>query len=107
MSTKKYIPNNHWQEQLLQFSYGNQGRMASIASEGLRVMENKRLKNIKFDPKKEEKEMVITLSDGIQSFSHQINAPSEIYLHENKDGKVLMMEIVDHESNPTYIRLYQ
>ncbi len=107
MSTKKQIPITDWQEQLLVFSYGNQGRLASIASQGLRVVENKRLKKIYYNPEKDEEEMEIQLYDDIQTFRHKVNSPSEIYLHENRDGRPLILEIIDQECNPTYIRLYQ
>ena len=107
MSTKKHIPYSDWQERLQVFSFSNQGRIASIASEGLRVIENKRLRNVKYYPQNKEEEMVITLYDELETFRHQINTPSEIYIHENKEGKALILEVVDHMSNPTYIRLFQ
>ncbi len=107
MSIKKHIPNTDWQEQLLVFSYGNQGRIASVASEGLRVIENKRLKKVQYDPKSDDEEMVIQLYDGIQTYDYKVNSPSEMYVHMNSSGQAQILEIMDEQFNPTYIKLYQ
>ena len=105
MSIKKNIPNNDWQERLTTFTSGNRGRTAAIAAQGMTVIENWAFRDLEYDPVGKGNDVIITLGDREETFTHTIDAPVEIILHQEDDGEISALEIIDQNGESTFLRL--
>lgn len=105
MSTNKQIKTSEWQERLQLFSSGNRGRKAAIASGGMTVVEKKTFRDIEYDPMHKGNDLVITLGAAGDTFRHTVQAPVELYIHQEADGEVSTLEIIDQNGEVTLVRL--
>lgn len=105
MSNRKKIDTTEWQERLQMFSSGNRGRKAAIASQGMTVVENQPFRDIEYDPVRKGNDLVIAVGDADNTFRHTVNAPVEIYIHQQEDGEVSTLEIIDQNGETTLVRL--
>ena len=101
MSTKKQIETSEWQDRLQSFTFGNKGRPAAIAAEGMTLAENKSLTSVDYDLVGKGNDMMITL----EGFSHTVYTPVELYITEESNGVVSTLEIVDQNGVSTFLRL--
>ena len=105
MSTKKRIQNKDWLERLQLFSSGNRGRKAAIATEGMTIIENQVLRDIEYDPIGKGNDLIITLGYMEDLFTHTIDAPVELYIHQESNGVVSTLEVVDENDKSTFLRM--
>jgi hypothetical protein len=105
MSIKKNIQNNEWQERLTTFTSGNRGRKAAIAAQGMTIIENRPFRDLEYDPVGKGNDIIITLGDLEDTFTHTVYAPVDIFLHQEDNGEVSALEIVDQSSESTFLRL--
>jgi hypothetical protein len=105
MSIKKSIPNDEWQERLATFTSGNRGRKAAIAAQGMTIIENRAFRDLEYDPVGKGNDVIITLGDREETFTHTVDAPVEINLHQEEDGEISALEIIDQNGESTFLRL--
>ena len=105
MSTKKQIQNAEWQERIQMFSSGNRRTKAAIAVEGMILAENQLLRDIEYDPVGKGNDLIITFGYIENMFSHTIDDPLELFIHEESSGGVAALEVVDQKGGSTFLRL--
>lgn len=105
MSTKKQIQNAEWQERIQTFSSGNRGRKAAIAVEGMILAENQVFRDIEYDPVGKGNDLIMTLGHMEDMFTHTIAAPAALYIHQESNGVVDALEVVDGKGGTTFLRL--
>ena len=105
MSVKKRIPIEDWQDRLQTLTSGNRGRKSAIATGGMTIVENKPFRDLEYDPVGKGNDLVITLGGDDDSYFHTVNAPTEIYTHQEDNGEISSVEIVDQNGDVTIIRL--
>lgn len=105
MSVKKQIPIEDLQDRLQTLTSGNRGRKSAIATGGMTIIENKPFRDLEYDPVGKGNDLVITLGGDDDSFFHTVKAPVEVYTHQEDDGEVSSIEIVDQNGDVTIIRL--
>lgn len=104
MNIKKKIRNVEWLERIQVFLSGNTGRKVNIAVGGLTIVENQVLRDIDYDPLGKGNNMTLTLGYSEDLFIHIISAPTELILHEENNGAVSTLEIIDRNGEVTYLR---
>lgn len=105
MSIKKKLPNEEWQERIQLFVSGNTGRKVAIAVQGMTIVENKSLRDIEYDPIGKGNDLIITLGYSEELYTHTVSVPSELILHEENNGVVSTLEIIDQNGEVTFLRL--
>ena len=105
MSIKKNIQSNEWQERLATFTSGNRGRKAAIATQGMTIIENTPFRDLEYDPVGKGNDIIITLGDMEDTFTHTVTAPVDIFLHQEDNGEVSALEVVDQINESTFLRL--
>ena len=104
MSTKKQIPNSEWQERIQTFTSGNMGRKVAISAEGMTIVENKPFRDLEYDPVGKGNEMIITMGEGDDTYWHTVIALVEVYEHQESNGEISSLEIVDQNGDSVYLR---
>ena len=102
MSTRKQIENEYWQEQLQILNSTNKGRYATIAIQGMTIVENIPFDCVVYDSIRKGNDIVFAL-DG---FIHMINEPFEMYMTHDANGVVSTLEILDQNGAATFLRLF-
>ena len=105
MSTKKQIQNAGWRERIQTFSSCNRGRKAAIAVEGMTLVDDQVLRDIEYDPVGKGNDLIIRLGYIVNLFTHTIDAPVELYIHQESNGIVSALEVVDENDKSTFLRL--
>ena len=101
MSTRKQIENEQWQEQLHILNSTNKGRSAAIAVHGMTIVEYKPFDSVIYDPIRKGNDLVLAL----EGFVHMVNEPLEIYMTQDSNGVVSMLEIFGQNGESTILRL--
>jgi hypothetical protein len=104
MSTRKQLPIDEWQQWLQTFTSGNAGRKVAIAAEGMTLVENKAFRDLEYDPVGKGNDLVITVGYGDETYWHTVNAPVEIYEHQENNGQVSTLEILDQNGKAVFLR---
>ena len=99
--SKKQIESSEWQERLQTFTSGNNNRAAAITVEGMTVVKNAPLVSVDYDPPGKGN----TLSINLEGYSHNVNAPAELYLTRDTNGVVSALEVVDQNGASTLLKL--
>ena len=99
---KKQIEKSAWQDRLQSFNSGNKGRPADLDSDGRLLAEKKSFMSVDYDPKGKGNDIMITL-DG---YGHTVDVPKEVYITEESNGVVSMLEIVDRHGESTFLILF-
>lgn len=102
MGSRGKIENEHWQKILQTFSSTNEGRIAAIVSWGITIVENKALNRVIYDPIRKGNDLVLA----VDGFIHMVNEPVEIYITQESDGMVSILEILDQNGVITFLRLH-
>ena len=105
MSIKKKLPKEDWQERIQLFVSGNTGRKVAVATEGMTIAENQVLRDVAYDPIGKGNDLIITLGFAEDLFTHTVLAPVELILHEEDNGVVSTLEIIDQNGDVSYLRL--
>lgn len=105
MSTKKKLPKEDWQERIQLFVSGNTGRKAAIATGGMTIVENQVLRDVAYDPVGKGNDLIITLGYAEDLYTHTVLAPVELFLQEENNGVVSILEIIDQNGDITNLRL--
>lgn len=105
MSTKKQILFDDWQERLQLFTSGNRGRKSAIAANDMTIVEDHEFRDIEYDPIGKGNDLIITLGTMDNFITHTINAPVEIFFHQEENGEVSTLEIFDQNGETTLLRL--
>ena len=101
MSTRKQIENEHWKEILQTFTSTNKGRSATIAVQGMTIVENVPFDCVVYDPIRKGNDIVLTL-DG---FIHMVNEPVEMYIIHDANGVISELEILGQNGFATFLKL--
>ena len=105
MSTTKKINKEEWQERLQLFTSGNRRRKAAIEVEGITTVKNQALRDVEYDPIGKGNDLIITLGNSENLFTHTVNDPEELVLHQESNGEVSSLEIKDQYGEKTFLRL--
>ena len=89
------MPTSEWQERFTTFTSGNRGRIAAIATQGMTVIENRPFRDLEYDPVGKGNDVIITFGDREDTFTHTVNDPAEIVLHQEDDGEISALEVLD------------
>lgn len=103
--TEKNIPMSEWQERLATFTSGNRNRIAAVAANGMTVFEEKPFRDVEYDPIGKGNDIIITLGTDHELLTHTVNAPTELILHQEDNGEISTLEIIDQNGESTFLRL--
>jgi hypothetical protein len=95
------IENGHWQEKLQTLTSTNKGRSAAIAVHEMTIVENKPFVSVIYDPIRKGNDLILAL----EGFVHMVNEPLEIYMTQDSNGVVSMLEIFGQNGESTILRL--
>ena len=101
---KKQLQKNEWSERLQMVSSGNRGANALLEEAGENIAENIPFRDIEYDPAKKGDDLVIALGTGDNNLRHVVSSPVELYLHEDSNGVLTSVEIINKKSVTTRIR---
>jgi hypothetical protein len=101
---KKQLQKNEWSERLQMVSSGNRGANALLEEAGENIAENTPFRDIEYDPAKKGDDLVIALGSGDDNLRHVVASPVELYLHEDSNGVLTSVEIINNKSVTTSIR---
>ena len=101
---KKQLQKNDWAERLQMVSSGNRGANALLEEAGENIAENIPFRDIEYDPAKKGDDLVIALGAGDNNLRHVVASPAELYLHEDSNGVLTSVEIINKKSVTTIIR---
>ncbi len=101
---KKQIQKNEWSERLQTLSSGNKGANALLEEAGENIAENTPFRNIEYDPADKGNDLVIALGTIDNDLRHVVESPTEIYLHQNSNGEIASLEIINSKGILTMLR---
>ena len=101
---KKQLQKNDWAERLQMVSSGNRGANALLEEAGENIAENVPFRDIEYDPAKKGDDLVIAFGTGDNNLRHVVSSPVELYLHEDSNGVLTSVEIINSKSVTTSIR---
>ena len=101
---KKQLQKNEWSERLQMVSSGNRGANALLEEAGENIAENVPFRDIEYDPAKKGDDLVIAFGTGDNNLRHVVSSPVELYLHEDSNGVLTSVEIINNKSVTTSIR---
>ena len=101
---KKQIQKSEWCERLQTLSSGNKGANALLEEAGQNIAENMPFRNIEYDPVGKGDDLVIALGTIDNNLRHVVSSPAELYLHEDSNGVLTSVEIINKKSVTTSIR---
>ncbi len=101
MSIRKKIEMPDWQGRLQSITSGNRGRTAAIGVEGTTLVEQKALESVVYDPVDKGNDIMIS----VEGFAHTVDAPVEIFIEEDDDGRLVTLEVKDQNGKSTFLRL--
>jgi hypothetical protein len=101
---KKQLRKNEWAERLQMLSSGNKGAKALLEEAGENIAENIPFRNIEYDPVGKGDDLVIAIGTGDNNLRHVVSSPMELYLHEDSNGVLTSVEIINNKSVTTIIR---
>ncbi|NVK50600.1 MAG: DUF5335 family protein [Cyclobacteriaceae bacterium] len=101
MGSRGKIENEHWQNKLKAFSSTNKGRMATIVALGMTIIENKAFNSVIYDPILKGNDLVLA----VDGFVHMVNEPVEMYITQEFNDMVSILEILDQNGMTTFLKL--
>jgi len=101
---KKQLQKNEWSERLQMVSSGNRGANALLVEAGENIAENVPFRDIEYDPAKKGDDLVIAFGTGDNNLRHVVSSPVELYVHEDSNGVLTSVEIINKKSVTTSIR---
>jgi hypothetical protein len=101
---KKQLQKNEWSERLQMVSSGNRGANALLEEAGENIAENVPFRDIEYDPAKKGDNLVIAFGTGDNNLRHVVSSPVELYVHEDSNGVLTSVEIINKKSVTTSIR---
>ena len=101
---KKELQKNEWAERLQMLSSGNKGANALLEEAGQNIAENMPFRNIEYDPVGKGDDLVIAFGTIDNNLRHVVSSPAELYLHEDSNGVLTSVEIINKKSVTTIIR---
>jgi hypothetical protein len=109
MSNKQISPDR-WVEFFDQFTNGNRGRLIKLEivtqeSGDEIAIQNAPLWSLVYDPVNKGNDLTIATGQGEVTYAHTILAPKTVWEAQDKNGKVVALEIVDQSSTQTILQL--
>jgi hypothetical protein len=108
----KQIPQERWVEFFDMFSNSNRGR--SIAIEIIdsdlgdqELIKDASLMAIVYDPVDKGNDLVIETGRETVSYSHTVDAPTEVWTGQDDNGVVLALKVADAQGRQTLVRLQE
>jgi hypothetical protein len=110
MTITTQIPQDQWQNFLVTFSNGNQGRALSVEVFDSETGDQPAAKQgplmaVDYDPVGKGNDIVVTTGVDTIDYSHTIPAPVELWQAQQDNGEVGALEIIDQNNVKTILSL--